>query len=207
VIHWPLAAQAVTLGVAGYGIGCFSAAYYVVRAQRGADIRTLHSGNAGATNAGLVLGAKGFALVFILDCLKGVAAVWLARLVEAPLEVRAVVAFAVVAGHIWPAQLRFRGGKGIATAIGAVPAAMPWLSLHLLIVALGALLATRRTHWAGLAAVCALVPMATGLGLAPQVTVTFVALAGIILWAHRAELRAVLERRAGRASRAGAAPP
>lgn len=206
-MHWPWAAQIATLGVAGYAIGCGSAAYYVVRARRGEDIRTLHSGNAGATNAGRVLGPGGFAVVFLLDCLKGVAAVWLARLVDAPVDVRAWVAAAVVAGHVWPAQLRFRGGKGIATAMGAVPAALPWLSLHLLVLALAALLVTRRTHWAGLAAVVGLVPVAQGLGVSSGAIAGFVATAAVVLWAHRAELSAVVRRRADRAPRAAAAPP
>lgn len=206
-MHWPPAAQAVALGVSGYAIGCLSAAYYVVRARQGADIRELHSGNAGATNAGRVLGPGGFAAVFALDCGKGVAAVWLARLVDAPLEVRAFVALAVVAGHIWPAQLKFRGGKGIATAMGAVPAAMPWLSLHLLLVALAALLVTRRTHWAGLAAIAVLVPFAQGLALSWITTGSFVAMAGVILWAHRAELTHVLRRPGAREPHGAVAPP
>lgn len=188
VIDMPPAMQALAFGVSAYAIGAVSAAFYVVRALRGRDIRDLHSGNAGATNAGRVLGGWGFALVFALDCLKGVAAVWLPRLVDAPLDVRGVAAFAVVAGHIWPPQLKFRGGKGIATAMGAVPAAMPWLALHLLIAALATLLVTRRTHWAGLAAVAVLVPFARALGVPSGLLLAFVAMAAIILWAHRREL-------------------
>jgi glycerol-3-phosphate acyltransferase PlsY len=116
------------------------------------------------------------------------------------------VAAAVVAGHIWPAQLRFRGGKGIATAMGAVPTAMPWLSLHLLVVALAALLVTRRTHWAGVAAVVVLVPFARGLGLSAWATGGFVATAMVVLWAHRVELSQVVRRRVGHAPHAAVAP-
>lgn len=188
----PPIVQGLAFGVSGYAIGSLSAAYYIVRATRGDDIRDLHSGNAGATNAGRVLGAWGFAIVFALDCLKGAAAVWLPRLVDAPLEVRGVAALAVVAGHVWPPQLRFRGGKGIATAMGAVPAAMPWLALHLLIIALATLLVARRTHWAGVAAVAALVPVSRGLGVPDGLVGALVAMALVILWAHRRELGAAL---------------
>ena len=192
VMDLPPIVQALAFGASGYAIGAVSAAYYIVRWRRGAVIRDLHSGHAGATNAGQVLGSTGFAVVFALDCLKGVAAVWLVRWVDAPLEVRGVAALAVVAGHIWPPQLRFRGGKGIATAMGAVPAAMPWLALHLLIVALAALLVSRRTHWAGVAALVALIPTATGLGLPLGLTACFIAMAVVIVWAHRREILAVL---------------
>lgn len=212
--HLSPGVQMIAFGVAGYAVGSWTAAYYVVRLRRGDDIRTLHSGNAGATNAGRVLGAWGFALVFALDCLKGVAAVWLPRLVDAPLEVRGVAALAVVAGHLWPPQLGFRGGKGIATAMGAVPAAMPWLALHLLLVALAALLVTRRTHWAGIAALVALVPVARGLALSDGLTASFVAMGAIIVWAHRRELGAVVTQLANRraspaapGSRGAAGPP
>lgn len=193
--HLSPAAQAIAFGTAAYAIGALSAAYYVVRAARGDDIRDLHSGNAGATNAGRVLGARGFVLVFALDCLKGAVAVWLPRLVEAPPDVLGVAALAVVAGHVWPPQLQFRGGKGIATVIGAVPVATPWLALHLLLVAVGTALATRRMHWAGLAALVTLVPVARGLGLPGGRTATLVATGVVILWAHRREVGAALRVR------------
>ncbi|MFO0271277.1 MAG: glycerol-3-phosphate acyltransferase [Gemmatimonadota bacterium] len=192
MFHLSPAVQAFAFGTSGYAVGALSAAYYVVRAARGTDIRALHSGNAGATNAGRVLGRRGFVLVFALDCLKGAVAVWLPRLVEAPPEVCGVAALMVVAGHVWPPQLHFRGGKGIATAIGAVPVATPWLALHLLLVAAATVLATRRPHLAGLAAVVALVPVARGLGLPGGLTATLVALVLVILWAHRRDLSAAL---------------
>lgn len=193
MIDWPLPAQAAAFAASGYALGCFSAAYYVVRAVRGgADIRAMGSGNAGATNAGVVLGAWGFAAVLALDALKGAAAVWLPRLVDAPMEVRVAAMIGVIAGHLWPAQLGFRGGKGIATAMGAVPAATPWLALHLLIVALAALLATRRTHVAGLAVLAVLLPFARGLGLSPMVTTGFACAALLVVWAHRREIGGAL---------------
>jgi glycerol-3-phosphate acyltransferase PlsY len=182
---WPPPAQAIAFGAAGYALGCVSGAYYLVRWRRGTDIRSIGSGNAGATNAGELFGPFAFLLVFAIDCAKGAAAVWLPRLVDAPPEVRAVAMLAVVAGHVWPAQLGFRGGKGIATAMGAAPVVFPWLALHLLVVAVGVLLLTRRVKPAGIAAVVAVPPLALHLEASTGVLAGYIATAVVVLWAHR----------------------
>jgi acyl-phosphate glycerol 3-phosphate acyltransferase len=103
-----------------YGLGCLNAGYYLLRWRDGRDIRQLGSGNAGARNVGRVLGRKGFVLVFALDAAKGVVAVTAAHQ-WAP-EVAALSAVVVTLGHVYPAQLSLRGGKGVATAIGALAA-------------------------------------------------------------------------------------
>jgi len=100
-----------------YGLGCFNAAYYLLRWHDGRDIRRLGSGNAGARNLGRVLGRGAFALVFVLDAAKGLVAVAAAMALAPPTV--PVCAVAVTLGHIFPAQLEWRGGKGVATAIGA----------------------------------------------------------------------------------------
>jgi glycerol-3-phosphate acyltransferase PlsY len=106
--------------IAGYALGCFNAGYYLVRWRTGQDVRAQGSGNAGATNAGRLLGRCWFCFVFILDCAKGVLAVAAARWFSIDPRPVALVVIAVVAGHIWPVQLKFRGGKGMATALGAL---------------------------------------------------------------------------------------
>lgn len=107
--------------VASYALGCLNAAYYWVLLTHATDIRLAGSGNAGARNAGRVYGWCDFVIVFGLDALKAVFAVcaglWLAGQAS-PLA--GVCALAVVIGHVWPLQLRGRGGKGLASAIGAV---------------------------------------------------------------------------------------
>src|SRR4051812_18652582 len=108
----------VVAAAGGYAAGCFCAGYYLVRWWTGEDVRRSGSGTAGATNAGRRLGRLGFALTFALDALKGIAVVWVAaHWFDAAATAAAVVA--VVVGHVWPVQLRFRGGKGIATSLGA----------------------------------------------------------------------------------------
>jgi acyl phosphate:glycerol-3-phosphate acyltransferase len=172
----------VALIACAYSTGCFNAGYYLLRWRDGRDLRELGSGNAGARNAGRVLGRQGFALVFGLDVAKGAIAVLAARL-WAP-EVAALCAVAVALGHVAPAQLGWRGGKGVATAIGALAAldvAVPGVAA----VAFGlSRLAGLRTLPAGaLALACAatfaLWLRATETGLASGV------LAALLVYTHR----------------------
>jgi glycerol-3-phosphate acyltransferase PlsY len=103
-----------------YVLGCFNASYYFVHWKTGADIRGHGSGNAGARNVGRLLGTTAFFVTFLLDGSKGaLAAVIGTRLSSAPTAPE-MCAIAAVAGHVWPIQLGWRGGKGIATSMGAV---------------------------------------------------------------------------------------
>jgi len=119
-----------------YLAGCLNAGYYCVRILYGKDIRQSGSGTAGARNAGRLYGPAVFVLVFLLDCAKGAALT--AMGVGISTEYAAVCAVAVVVGHVWPVQLKFRGGKGMASALGALLLLAP---LGLLCVALSALAA------------------------------------------------------------------
>jgi glycerol-3-phosphate acyltransferase PlsY len=106
------------LGVlaAGYALGCFSTGYYLVRNRTGMDIRELGSGSTGARNAGRVLGRQGFWLTMGGDMVKGGLTVWLTLALTGNYRLALLALLAVVAGHVWPAQLGFRGGKGVSTA-------------------------------------------------------------------------------------------
>ena len=117
-----------------YLLGSFTSGYYWVRWRIGQDIRQLGSGNVGARNVGRILGPTGFLITLLLDVAKGVIAVALAT--QAGLTAEGIVAciLAVVAGHNWPAQLRFQGGKGVATSVGALLAFDSLAVLALLIV-------------------------------------------------------------------------
>lgn len=102
-----------------YMVGGFSAGYLSVRFVRGLDVRSMGSGGLGARNVGRVLGRRGFYLTLFADVLKGAVIVWLARWFEYPSIIVGAVVVAVIAGHIWPIWLQLRGGKGIATCLGA----------------------------------------------------------------------------------------
>lgn len=112
--------QTVLAAAAAYALGCLVGGYYVVRLRTGRDVRSIGSGNAGARNV-LRSGDRVGAVVTIAwDILKGALAVWMARWIGQT-ELAAGVAFiAAVTGHIWPAHLQFRGGKGAATALGCM---------------------------------------------------------------------------------------
>jgi glycerol-3-phosphate acyltransferase PlsY len=111
-----------------YLLGGVSAGYWLVRRRTGADLRGLGSGATGATNAGRVLGTRGFVAVLACDAAKGAVAVLLARVAGLPEAGQFGAGLAAVAGHIWPVQLGFRGGRGLGPLLGAwlvlTPAAM-----------------------------------------------------------------------------------
>ncbi|WP_197459995.1 glycerol-3-phosphate acyltransferase, partial [Alicyclobacillus mali (ex Roth et al. 2021)] len=107
--------------VISYLIGSISTSTLLVRWISGRDIRSVGSGNAGATNTMRTLGLKWGVLVLVFDGLKGAIALWIAdALVPHGTWALALSAVAVVVGHNWPVFFGFRGGKGIATTIGVL---------------------------------------------------------------------------------------
>ena len=104
----------------GYVIGCFNTAYYLVRFRTGQDIRRLGTGTGGAKNVSRVLGRTGFLLTVAGDVLKGAICSSAALAVTGDDRICLLAIMGVVAGHVWPVQLGFRGGKGVATSLGAL---------------------------------------------------------------------------------------
>ena len=103
----------------GYLLGSIPFGYLLVRAFRGADVRSTGSGNIGATNVARTSPLLGLATL-VLDALKGWAAVAiLSRIVPGNSMALFVGAFAALCGHMFPVWLGFRGGKGVATGLGA----------------------------------------------------------------------------------------
>lgn len=176
-----------------YLLGCFSSAYYLVRWRTGQDVRSLHSGNAGATNAGRVLGVWGFAVAFVGDVAKGLLALWLAAwLTDGNPWAMALAMPAVVAGHIWPVQLGWRGGEGIATGFAVVLALDPPLAGGIALLAAVLFLLTRRRAVAGAASLVALLPGALLLGRGLPELTGLALLLLIVAWAYRRHLRTLL---------------
>lgn len=113
-------------GLASYLLGAVPFGFLIARA-RGVDIRTVGSGNIGATNVFRCLGKKWGILTFVCDVLKGFIPAFLLPLLlsqascEESCDIMPVVCgFMAVAGHNWPVYLRFKGGKGVATTAGAL---------------------------------------------------------------------------------------
>src|SRR4051794_40464502 len=138
----------VCIAAAAYLLGSIPVGYLLVRIFRRQDIRTVGSGNIGATNV-IRSGSKGLgAATFALDVFKGALAVLLAGLIAAPVlpmvpqrNVEALAAVFAVLGHMFPVWLRFRGGKGVATGFGVFLVAAPWgaiaaITLFFLVLAL-----------------------------------------------------------------------
>ena len=126
----------VLTGLLCYFVGAIPSGYILVKLKTGKDIRTMGSGNIGATNVARVLGTPWFVPVFIVDFAKGFAPVfWLAPWVatrwhcptcQAPMSMLAVFcALLALVGHLWPIYLGFRGGKGVAT-VGGILFAFNW---------------------------------------------------------------------------------
>jgi glycerol-3-phosphate acyltransferase PlsY len=94
--------------------------YWFVRLTSGRDIRTMGSGNIGATNVQRTMGTKAGVMVLFLDILKGFLAVWFAALLTRGNTLAlALAAAAVMLGHCYPVFLRFKGGKAVACFVGA----------------------------------------------------------------------------------------
>lgn len=134
---------------AAYLVGSIPFAYLVTYWVKGIDIRTVGSGNVGATNVGRTLGFRFFVLVLLLDLLKGFLPtlglpILASRVTgEVPSDLPVVVALGAILGHTFPIYLKFRGGKGVATSLGTVLALDPISCAVALVVFGGSLLVTR----------------------------------------------------------------
>jgi acyl phosphate:glycerol-3-phosphate acyltransferase len=124
----------LSIALASYLLGSIPFGFLLVRIFRNEDIRSRGSGNIGATNV-IRSGAKGLgALTFLLDACKGYVAILVGGYLAILLGVAygnavAVAAIFAILGHIYTVWLRFKGGKGVATAFGVFLALAPWAAL------------------------------------------------------------------------------
>ena len=178
--------RVLLLAVTSYALGCLNGAYYAVRLRTGDDIRTLGSGNAGARNVLRTRGRAAAAIAVAWDVLKGALAVVIARVVAPDTPGAAgIAALLVVSGHVWPAQLQFRGGKGAATIVGAMFVAAPLVSLACVAVASVVMLASRQFSASGLAGIAAAPPLLAIAGVVSYPTLLGLAAAcGVVLVVH-----------------------
>jgi len=143
-----------------YLIGAVPFGLLVARIFGVRDIRKIGSGNIGATNVLRTLGIKAAVWVYLLDIGKGAAVVWAAGIVfreTARPELMAVlVGVTAILGHIFPIYLRFRGGKGVATAAGVLAVLLPLETLVAVVVFLVVVFSTRYVSVASIAAALAL---------------------------------------------------
>lgn len=194
------ATAAALVGLA-YLLGSLSFAVLLVRLTTGKDIRTEGSGNAGATN---VLRSHGKALglmVAALDIGKGALAVFLVKIATADSRYAAAAGFAAILGHVFPLFYGFRGGKGVATAVGAFLVLAPWATLVCVAVFVLVVAVTRYVSLGSMVAIVLLPPVA-GLVFhaSPPIVMASAGAAVLIVLKHRENLKrlaAGTERRLG----------
>ncbi|MGE4266017.1 MAG: glycerol-3-phosphate 1-O-acyltransferase PlsY [Deferribacterales bacterium] len=109
-----------------YVIGSVPTAYLVVKKIKGIDIRTVGSGNVGASNAARVLGKWGFIGVLFADMMKGFIPVFVIKHFYGESWIVLIGAVAVIVGHSFTCFLKFKGGKGVATGVGVFLALAPF---------------------------------------------------------------------------------
>ena len=187
-------ARSVPLIGLAYAIGCIATGYYLVRLRTGSDVRQQGSGSSGATNAMRVLGRGAFAAVFAIDVAKGALAVALARWFDLGTVAVALAGVAVIAGHIWPAQLGFQGGKGVATAFGAALAFDAWIAIAALVIAGIAFVLGIRFVMAGLIGTTLAPIVALAAGRSGETVIGFALMAALVLLGHRRNIAGVLAR-------------
>lgn len=184
------------LVIAAYLIGSIPFGYLIVRRKLGADIRETGSGGTGATNVSRRAGKAAGVLTLVLDALKGSAAVLLAQRMTGDNWMIAAAAIAVLAGHIFPVWLRFRGGKGVATVVGVFLVLAP-VALVCAFVIFFAIVALTRYVSLGSMMAAVLIPVFVWLqsvfvspiaDLRPLLTASIVA-AILILFAHRGNIQ------------------
>lgn len=172
-----------------YLLGSIPFGLLLTRAAGLGDIRSIGSGNIGATNV-LRTGNKALAAAtLVLDGLKGAVAIWLVRALVGPDDL--VAGVAVVLGHLFPVWLGFEGGKGVATGLGVYLAAMPVVGLLCCAIWLGAARLTRISSLGALAA----------FGFAPLLAIPFGGWEGVVLallvgmlvsWRHEANIKRLM---------------
>lgn len=188
--------------IVGYLLGNISASFIVGKLTKNIDIRKFGSGNAGATNTLRILGLKAGLLVFFVDILKGVAAVLLGRLVAG--DAGGMIAGAAsVAGHIWPAFLSFKGGKGVATSFGVLVVLFPLVALILFAVSASLVAITRFMSLGSIAAAILLPILLLVIGYDWLYIIFGLVLAALIIYLHKSNITRLL---AGKENKLGSKP-
>ena len=191
---------ALILAVA-YLIGSIPSGYLIVRATEGEDVREKGSGGTGATNVSRSAGKGAGILTLILDVIKGVFVVFLAGILSDGLFPYAdwTIAFAgvlAILGHIFPVWLRFRGGKGVATALGVFLMLAPIVVVIALVVFAIVFALTRYVSLASLVAISSITIAILALTLfdpfeLPNAIAALLS-AGLVIFAHRANIQRLI---------------
>lgn len=190
---------AIFAAALSYLLGSIPAAAWVAR-SRGVDIRTVGSGNSGATNVLRSLGKGPALLVAIFDIVKGALAVLLGRALGLPEPWAALCGVMAVLGHNFSPFLNFRGGKGVATSFGVVGIIHPIVGLCAFALAIFCMWMTRYVSAGSLMGAAAAIVMIVMVQAPLWMMGYVIFLAALLIWQHRgniAKLQAGTERRLG----------
>ncbi len=185
--------------VAAYLMGSIPFAQLLSQ-RRGVDLRRVGSGNVGATNVLRTLGVRPAVLAMVLDAVKGTVAVLVAQRLTSGVAVPVAAGLASMVGHVYPVWLRFRGGKGVATAAGAFAVLTPAALLAAAAVFVGVVTFTRFISVGSMAAALTLAGWAVATDAPTTVGIGASLAAVMIIVGHRANLirlAAGTERRIG----------
>jgi glycerol-3-phosphate acyltransferase PlsY len=183
-----------------YGIGSTPFAWLLARRFGARDLRRVGSGNVGAANVFRASGVTAGILVAILDVAKGVASVVVADRLGGGTATAAAAGMAAIVGHIYPVWLRFRGGKGVATACGVFAILTPAAIAPALAVFVSTVWLTKYVSLGSVLATLALPPVAYATGSPLSAVVVAIGACALIVFRHRSNvmrLRTGTERRLG----------
>lgn len=180
------------LMVVAYVLGSVPTGLLVARSQGRADPRKAGSGNIGATNVARTMGTLPGLLTLAGDALKGfLPAAWAAAAFESPLAV-ALVGLAAFLGHLFPVFLQFKGGKGVATALGVFLALATGPLVLAAAVFAGVVWKWRMVSLGSLSAAAALPLLCGFLGEPASITLLALAVAGLTAWRHWGNVERIL---------------
>ena len=182
-----------------YLLGSVPFSFLIARVFGVKDVRTVGSGNVGATNVMRAAGKTAGILAFLLDAMKGAVAVFVVQRLEGQGSVLPPLAAATaVLGHMYPIWLGFRGGKGVATGAGAFLPLAPVAAAGGLATFALTLAVTRYVSVASLAGALVLAGLTFATRAAPATSWTALALALFILWKHRSNIQRLQQGRENR---------
>jgi glycerol-3-phosphate acyltransferase PlsY len=186
--------------IAAYLLGSIPFGLLLAKVFGGADVRKAGSGNIGATNVARVVGPLAGILTLVLDTAKGAAAVGLAgRLTNENAWWMAIAAFLVLLGHCFPVWLRFKGGKGVATALGVFLALCPLAAISALLIFILFVAYWRFVSLGSVAAAAAMPLLVYFLWAPPHhappivIDLGTLAIAALVIYKHDANLQRLVE--------------
>ncbi|RII26378.1 MAG: acyl-phosphate glycerol 3-phosphate acyltransferase [Geobacter sp.] len=175
----------IILTVGAYLVGSVPTGLLLAKLIGGVDIRNAGSGNIGATNVYRTLGRKVGIITLVGDCLKGLLPVVFARQMGLPVEWVAVIGAAAFLGHVYTIFLGFKGGKGVATALGVFLALAPLAVLGALAVFIIVILKWRYVSLASISAAAAMPVFIILQGNHPSVVAMTLMIAALVIYKHR----------------------